>query len=263
MTKSSDKLEAALKIVAKQYDFSSEKWDDDYELRQAELRQLFEMLSGGHPKYTLEELLAKCTPENRHAEFGLEPERINVKIKRLHPDAVIPKYAKPGDAGFDLVATEDVIVEPGETVKVPTGLAFEIPEGFELQIRPRSGITTKTKLRVQLGTIDSPYRGEVKVIVDNIAQPGYVVVGVTDGQHVGYDVQMSRVEKIKTIDNSEYLDEIYHPKGTYIIRKGDRIGQGIIAPVSQAQFIEVDELGKSDRGISGFGSTGTSGVAHG
>src|SRR5690625_4442372 len=93
---------------------------------------------------------------------------MNLSVKKLHPDAVIPKYAKKGDSGFDLVAVEDMVIEPGETKLIKTGLAFEIPEGYEIQVRPRSGITLKTKLRVQLGTIDSNYRGEVGVIVDNI-----------------------------------------------------------------------------------------------
>ncbi len=68
---------------------------------------------------------------------------MSIKIKRLHPDAVIPEYAHIGDSGFDLVAVEDVVIEPGETKLILTGLAFEIPEGFELQVRPRSGITTR------------------------------------------------------------------------------------------------------------------------
>ncbi|MES9778952.1 dUTP diphosphatase [Bacillus velezensis] len=95
---------------------------------------------------------------------------MNVNIKRLSPDAQIPDYAHATDAGFDLVASEDVIIEPGETACVPTGLAFEIPKGYEMQIRPRFGITLNTPLRVQLGTVDAGYRGEVGVIVDNIGQ---------------------------------------------------------------------------------------------
>lgn len=85
--------------------------------------------------------------------------KLRVKIKRLK-DVELPKYAKPGDSGFDLVAAADTIIWPGETKVVPTGLAFEIPPGYELQIRPRSGMTRDTKLRVVLGTIDSGFRGE-------------------------------------------------------------------------------------------------------
>lgn len=140
-----------------------------------------------------------------------------VKVKRLHPDAVIPKYATPGAAGFDLVAVEDVFIVPRETKLVPTGIAVEIPWGYEMQIRPRSGFSLKTPLRIANapGTIDSDFRGEVKIIVTN------------------------------TSEN----------KGFYI-KKGDRIAQGVIAPVMRAVFEEVDELSETDRGLGGFGSTG-------
>lgn len=191
----------------------------------------------------LDDLLAKCTPEKRHDSIldCIPPSSLSVKIKRIHPDAVIPQYAKTGDAGFDLVAVEDVIVEPGETVKVPTGLAFELPEGYELQIRPRSGITLKTKLRVQLGTVDAGYRGEIGVIVDNIAEDPI-------GNIVSY---------LSCIDGNDYrTDGEIYPNETYIIRKGDKIAQGVIAPIQQVEFIEVDELSDSERGAGGFGSTG-------
>lgn len=168
-------------------------------------------------------------------------ERLQVKIKRLHPDAVIPQYAHEGDAGFDLVAVEDVIVEPGETAKVPTGIAIELPPGYELQVRPRSGITLRTKLRVQLGTVDSNYRGEIGVIVDNIAEDPCG----NESQYLTY------------IDGLDYrTDGEAYPNDTYLIRKGDRIAQGVIAPVATAEFIEVDELSDTTRGEDGFGSTG-------
>ena len=140
-----------------------------------------------------------------------------VKVKRLHPDAVIPKYATPGAAGFDLVAVEDVFIAPRETKLVPTGIAVEIPWGYEMQIRPRSGFSLKTPLRIANapGTVDSDFRGEVKIIATN------------------------------TSEN----------KGFYI-KKGDRIAQGVIAPVMRAIFEEVDELSETDRGLGGFGSTG-------
>lgn len=154
---------------------------------------------------------------------------MNIKIKRLHPDAVIPKYAHAGDSGFDLVAVEDVTVMPGETALVKTGLAFEIPIGYELQVRPRSGITLKTKLRVQLGTVDSGYTGEIGIIVDNISG-----------------------KEVETITETGKM----YPLGTYIIRKGDRIAQGVIAPVAKMEFEEVDELSDTERSNKGFGSTG-------
>ncbi|PEL95809.1 deoxyuridine 5'-triphosphate nucleotidohydrolase [Bacillus wiedmannii] len=163
-----------------------------------------------------------------------------VKVKRLHEDAVIPKYAKPGDSGFDLVVVEDVIIEPGETAVVKTGLAFEIPTGYEMQIRPRSGISRKTKLRVVLGTIDSGYRGEVGVIVDNTWQ---------DTNRETPRFQLSD-------GCSEYSGGAYYVKGTYKIRKGDRIAQGVLAAVGHTTFEEVEELSESERGEDGYGSTG-------
>ncbi|MFD9274409.1 dUTP diphosphatase [Bacillus subtilis] len=169
---------------------------------------------------------------------------MNVNIKRLSPDAQIPAYAHATDAGFDLVAAADVIIEPGATACVPTGLAFEIPEGFEMQIRPRSGITLKTKLRVQLGTVDAGYRGEVGVIVDNIAE-----------YRNSSGAELFR-ESFDTIDgNLVPTDGMFNVK-TYLIRKGDRLAQAVIKPVEQAVFTEVDALGDSDRGAGGFGSSG-------
>jgi dUTP pyrophosphatase len=176
--------------------------------------------------------------------------KVNVKIKRLHTDAVIPQYAHEGDAGFDLVAIEDTIIEPGETKIIRTGLSFAIPPGYEIQIRPRSGITLKTKLRVQLGTIDSGYRGEIGVIVDNIAQKEYYCRGKNQELGVLYD------ENAIGIDGRESVTGKSHPARTHIIRKGDRIAQAVIAPVEQANFQIVDELDETTRGTGGFGSSG-------
>jgi dUTP pyrophosphatase len=166
---------------------------------------------------------------------------MNVKIMRLYPDAVIPQYALDGDTGFDLVAAADVIIEPGETALVTTGIAIELPPGYELQVRPRSGITLRTKLRVQLGTVDSNYRGEVGVIVDNTLP----------------DPHMTLTYAL-TIDGGTFriYDDMEVEGNSYIIRKGDRIAQGVIAPVAAANFVEVDKLGDSERGPNGFGSTG-------
>jgi dUTP pyrophosphatase len=167
---------------------------------------------------------------------------MNIRIKRIHTDAIVPSYAHIGDSGFDLVALEDVIIEPGETVKVRTGLAFEIPDGYELQIRPRSGVTSKTKLRVALGTVDAPYRGEVSVLVDNVAI-------LRQGIYTAYPLKIDGI-----FDEPSRTEE--YRGGTYIIRKFDRIAQGVIAPVIRASFTEVDELTDTDRGDGAFGSTG-------
>jgi dUTP pyrophosphatase len=176
-----------------------------------------------------------------------------VLVHRLHEDAVIPTYAKAGDAGFDLVAVSDVMLEPGDTKLVPTGLAFEIPFGYEMQIRPRSGLSIRSALRIanSPGTIDSGYRAEVKIIVDNICAiyPGEETQDYADPVS-GYYV-LSDNEFITDVDVSV-------PDGTVLIRKGDRIAQGVIAPVRQATFVSVPYLSPSERGNEGFGSTGAS-----
>lgn len=179
--------------------------------------------------------------------------KLNVKIKRLHQDAAIPTYAHEFDSGFDLVAIEDVIVEPGKTVKVPTGLAFELPEGYELQVRPRSGITLRTKLRVQLGTVDSIFRGEVCVIVDNTSEKELEIIS-SDGEN--WFLDPAPTKNVIGVDGIRYTNGKSYPVGTYLIRKGDKIAQGVIAPVAHVTFSEVDKLEESDRGANGFGSSG-------
>lgn len=178
--------------------------------------------------------------------------KINVKIRKLHPDAVTPAYATELAAGFDLVAVEDVIIAPGETALVPIGLAFEIPPEFEMQIRPRSGVSYRTKLRVanSPGTGDADYRGEIKVIIDNIALPSlyvnetYMTIGLEFGR---FPLKLDGKRDDSIPDEQEY---------TYIIRKGDRIAQAVITPIARADFEVVDELTETERGDGGFGSTG-------
>ena len=141
---------------------------------------------------------------------------MKVKIKRLHEDAIIPKYATIGSSGFDISAIEDTAVFYGHSVLVKTGLSIQVPQGYELQIRQRSGLSLKTQLRLSngVGTIDSDYTGEIMCIM-TLASPGM-----------------------------------------YLIKKGDRIAQGIICPVIKAEFEQVDSLVETDRSDCGFGSTG-------
>lgn len=141
---------------------------------------------------------------------------MKVEIKKLHPDAIIPVYRMPGDAGFDLHCLEDTVIPPESVVIIPTGLAFAIPDGFEMQIRMRSGTSLKTPLILANapGTIDSGYRGEVGIITRNLG------------------------------------------KEPFKVSKGDRIAQGVITPVLKAQFEIVEELPDTERAASGFGSTG-------
>lgn len=188
---------------------------------------------------------------------------IPVKFKRLHPDAATPQYAHDGDSGFDLTATEDVIIEPGASAIVPTGLAFEIPAGYELQVRPRSGISAKTKLRVANapGTVDRSYRGEVGVIIDNINTPMYEIEDYGNGPEIEdvYHSALNTIDKSGTVHAGSLLSEKSYPVGTYIIRKGDRIAQAVIAPVAHATFTEVDTLDETSRGEGAYGSTGVGG----
>jgi len=121
-----------------------------------------------------------------------------IKVSKTDKSAQIPKYAHSGDSGFDLASTESVTLSPGETKLVSTGLSFQIPRGYEMQVRPRSGLSLKSNFRVanSPGTIDSNYRGEVKIIAENTG---------------------------------------HRP---IFIEKGDRIAQGVICPVYNAIFIE-------------------------
>lgn len=147
---------------------------------------------------------------------------VRVKIKKLSENAKIPSYGSEGAAGFDIHALSDTTILPGYTALVSTGLSFEIPEGFELQIRPRSGMSLKTKLRIANapGTIDSDYRGHVQIIAENTSNNAAEVINV---------------------------------------KAGDRIAQGVLARVNRAVFTEVsEELETTQRGEGGFGSTGVS-----
>jgi dUTP pyrophosphatase len=143
---------------------------------------------------------------------------IDIEIKRLSggEGLPLPAYASEGAAGLDVVAAEELTLAPGERRAVATGFAIAIPAGFEVQVRPRSGLALKhgiTCLNTP-GTIDSDYRGEVKVILANLGTEPFEV------------------------------------------RRGERIAQLVPAPVLRAAFREVDELDSTERGGGGFGSTG-------
>ena len=143
---------------------------------------------------------------------------VPVPVKRLPHFAGLdlPAYATSGAAGMDVLSAEDVTIEPGGRHAVATGLAVAIPPGFEIQVRPRSGLALKHGITVPNtpGTIDSDYRGEVKVILINLG-------------HEPFEV-----------------------------RRGDRVAQLVLAPVTQATWLAVDELDETARGEGGFGSTG-------
>lgn len=179
--------------------------------------------------------------------FGEKPHRVKseekrVGFQRLSPDAILPVRAHATDSGFDLTALEDVIIRPGETVVVKTGIAAQLPQGYEAQVRPRSGVTSRTKLRVQLGTIDNGYSGDIGVIVDNIAEDA-----------CGNEMQY--LTSINGVDYRQPGTGLY-PTETYQIRKGDRIAQLVVAPVFLGGSYEVVAEIRSERGDNGFGSTG-------
>jgi dUTP pyrophosphatase len=143
---------------------------------------------------------------------------VPVAVMRLpHGEGLdLPVYATAGAAGMDVVSAEDVTLAPGARHAVATGLAMAIPAGFEIQVRPRSGLALKHGITVPNtpGTIDSDYRGELKVILIN------------------------------------------HGSEDFAIRRGDRVAQLVLAPVTRAGWVEVDALDETARGAGGFGSTG-------
>lgn len=142
----------------------------------------------------------------------------NIKIKKLNDNATIPTRSHSTDAGLDLYASESEWVDEGTLIS--TGIAVDIPPGYEGTIRPRSGLTSRTGLRVQLGTVDAGYNGELKVIADCIPKGDYV------GQ-------------------------------TYEVLTGDKIAQLVISPIESPVVEVVDEFdSESERGENGFGSTG-------
>ena len=141
-----------------------------------------------------------------------------IQIKKLSNDVLIPKYETPGSSGMDIAAyiEQEITINSGDKVLIPTGFSLSIPQGYEVQIRPRSGLAAKKSITVlnTPGTIDADYRGEIKVILINLG------------------------------------------KDKFIVKRGERVAQMVVCPVIQAQLEEVQELPATDRGAGGFGSTG-------
>ncbi len=145
------------------------------------------------------------------------PPAVDILVHRLDPGLPLPLYALPGDAGADIVAAQDVVLEPGQRAVLPTGLAIALPPGYAAFVHPRSGLAARAGLGIvnAPGTIDSGYRGEVMVIVIN------------------HDTARS-----------------------LRLARGERIAQLVIQRVERARFVEVDALPPSERGSGGHGSTG-------
>lgn len=182
-------------------------------------------------------------------EMPITTAETTVGFKRLTDTAVIPTKAHPTDSGFDLYADETVIIEPGQTVVVKTGIAVVLPQGYEASVRPRSGITSRTKLRVQLGTVDNAYRGDIGIIVDNIAQPLKYVND--DGV-----VAAPKRSYMQGLDGSTISVIKFYDDGSYVIQRGDKLAQLVVSPVATFAGVEITDLDNTDRGGNGFGSTG-------
>lgn len=142
---------------------------------------------------------------------------MELKIKRIHKDAILPRYAHESDAGMDLCSVEERIIRPSETALIKTGIIIELPKDTEAQVRPRSGLALKSSITVlnSPGTVDEGYRGEIGVILIN------------------------------------------HGKDDFKVEKGMRIAQMVIKPVLKVKIVEVEEVNDSDRMANGFGSTGS------
>ena len=142
-----------------------------------------------------------------------------ILIKRLSKNINLPKYETDGSSGMDLAANieKKIIIEPGKTSIIPTGISVSLPKNFEIQIRPRSGLAAKNQISVinTPGTIDADYRGEIKVILINLGSKAFIV------------------------------------------EKGARVAQMVLCPVIKAKLKEVDNLEQTIRGSGGFGSTGS------
>lgn len=179
---------------------------------------------------------------------------MKIFLKKPEANVQIPQYVAKGDAGMDLRAIEDIIIPPGETVIIKTGLYMAIPEGYEVQIRPRSGTSFKTRLRIanSPGTIDAGYRGEFGIIVTNTSKDYF---WDEDGKIMKIpDTHLLNVNGC--VENPS--DPLESKDGYYIIKKGDRIAQMVLCKFDQVEFEIVDdvsEIGTSRGG--GFGSTGT------
>lgn len=196
---------------------NEEKWNDIF--------QEFERIKGEFGIETDEEYQKELEDifgmsiDEMNAETEISFLSQTIEIQKVHPDAIYPSYNYPTDSGFDLCSVEEVVLPPFGRAAVPTGLKFSFNEGFELQIRPKSGLALNQGITVlnTPGTVDAGYTGEVKVIVFNTNQTEFVIT------------------------------------------KGMKIGQGVLCPVKNGRYVNlvpVDQIGQKDRAENGFGSTG-------
>jgi len=154
--------------------------------------------------------------DNGYKYIECPKEGLIVKVYK-YEDVELPFYATTNSSGFDLIAQKDIVLRPNNKKLIPTGLRIEIPEGYEIQIRPRSGLSLNTPLMIanSPGTIDADYRGEIKIIVWNTSS-----------------------------------------SQSYTVKRGDRIAQGVLTKVERAKFVVVDKLTPTERQDKGFGHSG-------
>ena len=188
---------------------------------------------------------------------------VPVELMKSRGERVVtlPEYARRGDAGMDVYASETIIVKPGETRIIPTGIKVAIPEGYEIQVRDKSGIASSTRLRVANapGTIDSGYRDEIGVIIDNISIDYRRLAKELFSTNIVdiVDAVSSSSDKLYSIDKKD-PDFKKNAEGTYVIRKGQKIAQLVLNKVEHMKLLPVDSIdthGIESRG-GGFGSTG-------
>ena len=165
---------------------------------------------------------------------------MKINFKKLSDTAIAPNKSHYNDSGFDLYADEDVTLAYGETKAIATNIALELPDGYMADVRPRSGLTRDTALRVHYGTVDAGYRGGIGIICENV----------------------DNLYKVKTIDNKLHAiitgdqDAILTYNTAIEIKRGDKIAQLVIQKIPDIELIETDELNETVRGAGGFGSTG-------
>ena len=165
---------------------------------------------------------------------------MKINFKKLSDTAIAPKKGHYNDSGFDLYADEDATLAYGETKAIATNIALELPDGYMADVRPRSGLTRDTALRVQYGTVDAGFRGGIGIICDNV----------------------DNLYKVKTIDNKLHAiitgdqDAILTYNTAIEIKRGDKIAQLVIQKIPDIELVEADELNETARGAGGFGSTG-------
>lgn len=194
---------------------------EDLEKLKENLNSLYNQLSSESGEVNFEDIMKEMDTDLEQLEKDMVEGRtlLPLSYKVIHPDAVTPKYNYDSDSGFDLHSVEDLEVKPFGRILVPTGLCFDIKDGYEIQVRSKSGLAIKHGLMVlnSPGTVDNGYNGEVQVIVFNTNN--YIVT----------------------------------------IPKGMKVGQAVLCPVVNGGWVDlvrVNEINNKDRGANGFGSTG-------